>query len=249
MPNMMRKSDQQPVSDLIRGGIFKLPRKRKTSTTEKPAAYVDILADYRSLLNDILTKYTNYINQVFPNADFLQSQPKNQIGAATPLSYVVRSCFAHLSQMKLNPKLVANYRRTIQDFLNTTQHQTATQPVHTALRSVVQIYKQLSTALDKLQQISKELERLSALKLPPKTIDRRLQKEWTELCILHPVNELISRLERMKDRTKNTPPELLGRINSLAGFARHLQAQAKTSKTQQRPEPKTTLGFAAAPAA
>ena len=119
------------------------------------------------------------------------------------------------------------------------------------MTSAIGVYTSLDNAIELLNEISRELNRLQELPLTSKTIDRQLAPE-IDNHILKPIDDLVFKLERSMADDKNVPPELRGLVNSLVSFAR-LQSQAKTPSRSQRAVPQAELDetqFAhAAPAA
>lgn len=161
----------------------------------------------------------------------MNTQVNTKIVENTKLSFVLRACFG-LSQVKLNNEIVENYRRILRHYMDSIQHNPDYRETYTELRNIIQVYQALAEAIEKQKLISQELTRLTALGLPPKTIDRRLKAEWSEQCIEQPITKLNALVEKaMLASERLNSFELAGRNNSLAGLVRQLQS-TKTKKKE-----------------
>jgi len=114
---MARSEHLQPKSDLITGGIYTSRQKIRVSNKPQPKI-TETLIDYNSILDDVLRAYVNYVDQLFPNADFLSQQEGSHIKPGTKLSFILRSRYSNLTQMKLPKALAENFRKTVRNFLD-----------------------------------------------------------------------------------------------------------------------------------
>ena len=122
---MARQEQPQEVSPFITGGpagLFSPKTRRSTRSPKTQPNMTETLADYKGLLDGILRSYTDYVDQIFPNADFLSQQEGSHIQPGTKLSFVLRSRFDNLTQMKLPKALVENFRKTVRTFLEKTRY-------------------------------------------------------------------------------------------------------------------------------
>ena len=103
---------------------------------------------------------------------------------------------------------------------------------HKRLTGVIGVYHSLSEAKTNLSKIFAELDRLQSLGITPKTVDRQLSGK--KVNMLQNIDVLARNLESSMANHEGVTAELRGRVNSLVGFARHLQTQIKTpSRSQQ----------------
>ena len=145
----------------------------------------------------------------------------------TKLSFLLRACFG-LTQVKLNKEIVDNYRRLLRQYRDNLQQDPQQKVLYTELRHIIQIYKALANALEQHANIEKELKRLTNLGLPAKTIDRRLKMEWSEECLINPMEKLTALIDKtMKQSERLHSFELSGANNSLAGLSRQLRQKGK----------------------
>ncbi len=231
---MAKNNHTTEVSPHITGGagLFSKPRKPKTS--KNPPKTAEMLIDCEELITKVLRAYTNFVNEMFPSANFLSMQAASHIEPDTKLSFILRTRYDNLTKMKLPKKLTNNYRKTVRDFLNEIRNNTLAQETYTQLRNIAHVYQSLSAAREGIAEISMELQRLSELNITSRTVDRQLQSNWTEENILDPVKDLLSRLEKSLKNSTGVSSELKGHVNSLASFTRLVESTTKTSSKLQQ---------------
>jgi len=93
------------------------------------------------------------------------------------------------------------------------------------LTNITRTLGSLSDAKAQLKEIKSELDRLIALKLTSKTVDKQLETEIREMVQKPAVSVLTNIKRSMEDGS--VPDELKGIVNSLAGFERQLQKDSK----------------------
>jgi len=199
------------------------PKKSSRKAKVQPNMVEETLADCKAFLDDILRSYTDYVDQIFPNADFLSQQDGSYIQRDSKLSFVLRSRFDNLTQMKLPKTMIKNFRKTVLSFLDKTR--TTTFSTHKQLTSVIGGYHSLSNAKQTLKTITAELHRLQGLDLTVKTVDRQMADKLDDMHT--DIDVLARNLENVMATNENVHAALRGQVNSLVSFARLLQAQTK----------------------
>lgn len=232
----MRNSniEQGKVSPDIRGKLFTKVRKNSRRAAEKPQPKTaNTIADLEHLHEDVLYAFSNHVDTVFPNANFLGQEDGSHIQPGTKLSLVLRTRYDPLTKMNLPKDIRENYRKTVRNFLEKLRLATTGQKTYSQLNNAIGVYQTLSEAIAAVEKVSVEMERLLKItpkKLTPNTIDRRLS-EYTEENLITPNKMLISRLERSTENAE-VSDELKFAVKNLVGATNLLDPQ--TSKSTSR---------------
>ena len=250
---MGRQARVEKPAGISGGGMFSTPKRApRKAASEKPETERTI-ADVRALLEDTRRSLTTDVDVAAPKADFLTG-PGSHIQPGTPFSYVVRTRYENLTQMRPSQTVVDNNRTTVSKFLDAMRNNISGKGTYDLVTGTIQAYHALSDALTALEKIATELNRLTELKLTPKTIDKRLS-EWTQEHIETPLVELISRVDRYSQVRGEVSDDLVFAQRSLEGRLRLLQkgtspftSTANTATAKHQGFDVSSAAFAAAAA-